>query len=411
MIKELFSLAFYQKKNVRNTCFMAMAAFFTLFGYECVRSTSTVLFKNSFGNQNLPLVLALTPFVLLPMLYLYSFSLKKFGPQKTLIYSTTLSSIIFILLYQLATLELKWPIVLLYLLREGYIVLLIEQYWSFINSSIESQEAKKLNGIVTALSGIGGVLGGIFVHAYAKKWGAVPLILVMSGTTLCSLIPALVAYKNSDVDVLKKKELPPQKDGLGLSFILSERTLLLIMLLMIFCQFYSVVVFLNFETALQAAYPQTNEQTSFAGLFYAYVNAGAFVCQLLIAPYLLHRLRPALIHLTLPLLHLLTFLFIFIHPSIESAALAFFLFKTTEYSLFRAAKEILYIPFPDDVRFRTKEFIDVFCHRTSKSGISFLISLCSKAGILVGQSFYLALIPFALLGWLISSLFLCKKSN
>ena len=38
--------------------FMAVTAMFTLVGYEFVRSAATVLFKNAYGAENLPLVMA-----------------------------------------------------------------------------------------------------------------------------------------------------------------------------------------------------------------------------------------------------------------------------------------------------------------------------------------------------------------
>jgi len=40
--------------------------------------------------------------------------------------------------------------------------------------------------------------------------------------------------------------------------------------------------------------------------------------------------------------------------------------KPIDYSLFRAAKKILYIPFSFDVRYRAKEVIDVFGYRFGK---------------------------------------------
>ena len=45
-------------------------------------------------------------------------------------------------------------------------------------------------------------------------------------------------------------------------------------------------------------------------------------------------------------------------------ALAFFLFKAFDYSIFRAAKEVLYVPLSFDERYRAKEIIDVLGYRT-----------------------------------------------
>ncbi|MBT7369443.1 MAG: hypothetical protein HN816_02285, partial [Gammaproteobacteria bacterium] len=52
-----------QKSEYRVAALMAMAAMFTLAGYEFIRSSSTVLFKNAYGAENLPLIMAAMPVV------------------------------------------------------------------------------------------------------------------------------------------------------------------------------------------------------------------------------------------------------------------------------------------------------------------------------------------------------------
>ncbi|MBF0360737.1 MAG: hypothetical protein HQK49_06985 [Oligoflexia bacterium] len=408
---DLFRMSFYKQEHVFNCILMALTAAITLFGYEFARSSTVVLFKNAYSTEDLPYVLALTPLVLLPLLYIYNLLLKKFGPQKTLFLSTLLSALIFLVLHQLMQFKWRWPAAMLYVFREGYIVLLVEQYWSFINSSIQRRDAKKLNGIIMAIAGIGGIAGGLAVHNSSQVLGTSNLIIISALITMFSFIPAYFAYSRTSITVLKKKELPAKKDGLGISFILQEKTLFWIFMIVVFCQFYSVVVYLNFEAEMQRAYPKPDEQTSFAGLFYAYANTFALVSQLILAPILLSKIRPAIIHLIIPLLHICTLVFIFIYPSVTAAASAFLIFKATEYSIFRSAKEILYIPFPDDVRFRTKEFIDIFCHRVSKSSISIVIAICKQLGVVLSQSFYLGIIAVSLIVWILSSIGLIKSTS
>ena len=64
---------------------MALCAFFTLAGYEFVRSSATVLFKRAYGAENLPLVMAVMPLVVFAGLVLYSRTLTRFGPRRTLV--------------------------------------------------------------------------------------------------------------------------------------------------------------------------------------------------------------------------------------------------------------------------------------------------------------------------------------
>ncbi len=74
---------------------MAASAMFTLAGYEFIRSSSTVLFKTAYGAENLPLVMAMMPFVVFGGVALYGWILSQLGPRRTLLV-TSLGSALFI---------------------------------------------------------------------------------------------------------------------------------------------------------------------------------------------------------------------------------------------------------------------------------------------------------------------------
>jgi len=95
------------------------------------------------------------------------------------------------------------------------------------------------------------------------------------------------------------------------------------------------------------------------------------------------------VHLMLPLIHLIAISAAIIEPSVFTVGLAFFLFKAFDYSIFRGAKELLYVPLGFDERYRAKEVIDVFGYRSGKGVSSAVIVLLQKAGVLV-TNYYLA---------------------
>jgi len=89
-------------------------------------------------------------------------------------------------------------------------------------------------------------------------------------------------------------------------------------------------------------------------------------------------------------------------PSLATSGFAYLLFKCMDYSLFRAAKEILYIPLPFDSRYRAKELIDVFGYRFSKGGTSLLIAAAQRATSISSAAFealYAWIALGAALGW------------
>jgi ATP/ADP translocase len=72
--------------------------------------------------------------------------------------------------------------------------------------------------------------------------------------------------------------------------------------------------------------------------------------------------------------------------SLFAAGLAFTLFKAIDYSTFRAAKEILYIPLSFDARYRAKEVIDVFGYRFGKGGTSLGVSGLKALGLAMTEA-------------------------
>jgi predicted MFS family arabinose efflux permease len=140
----------------RVAAMMATAALFTLAGYEFIRSASTVLFKSAYGAENLPLVMAAMPVVVFCGVALYGWILSHLGPRRTLLVTSLGSAIVIVCCYLVLLTGSKEITPVLFLFKELYIVLLIEQYWSYINSSISSYTAKKINGPITGIAGIGG---------------------------------------------------------------------------------------------------------------------------------------------------------------------------------------------------------------------------------------------------------------
>ena len=69
------------KSNLVLVALMAGAAFFTLSGYELIRSSATVLFKAAYGAENLPVVMALMPLVMFAGVWGYGALLTRFGPR------------------------------------------------------------------------------------------------------------------------------------------------------------------------------------------------------------------------------------------------------------------------------------------------------------------------------------------
>ena len=369
--------------RVKASLFMAAAAAVLMFGYEVIRSVSNSLFKQTYGVENLPIIMALVPLFLIPIIYLYNISLSRFGSKRTFYLTSLLSGVAIFFCYLLVLKGYKIGSALVYLLRESYVILIVEQVWSFVNSTLTQNEAKKYNGLILSISSLGAISGGFMVHFLAEQIGTVNLLTISAVMCIPTAIIGWAAYAKNPVTITPKSKDLQEGGNFGLSLFKEQKMLYLILIMIVASQVYSTIATLNFQAELQDSYPLIDQQTAVSGLFFGSLHVLSFVFQFLLSPILLSSFSVSTLHLAIPLLHLFSALTVILFPSLWTAGFSLMLFKSVDYSIFRAAKEILYIPLTFDARFRAKKIIDVFGYRFSKSATSFLIGVLQNLGLVL----------------------------
>ena len=385
-------------RDYKIAAFMAVSAMFTLTGYEFIRSASTVLFKTAYVADKLPLVMAAMPVVVFFGVWLYSRLLSLLGPRRTLLVTSLGSGLSILACYLVLLTGAKWITPVLFLLKEFYIVLLIEQYWSYINSSVAPASAKKVNGPVTGIAGLGGAVGGTLVGASAGQYGAESMVLFAA---IACLPAALMSNLGYQLFGEPEQPLEAQKsDSMGWHLFRQNPTLAYLLAIVMASQLVSAVLDYKFQSLLSVQFSgDPDAETAFQGWFFGTLNTSVLVFQFVITPLALTFVGLRWIHILMPLVHLTAITAALVEPSIFSVGLAFFLFKAFDYSIFRAAKELLYVPLSFDERYRAKEVIDVFGYRTGKGASSVVIVALQNAGVLM-TNYYLFVAFAATTLWL-----------
>ena len=191
---------------IRASLFMSLSAACMMFGYEMVRSSSTTLLKATYGIQSFPFIMSLIPIVILPLIFLYGKAIEKYGPKLTLLSFMGISAAVILLLYILIQKKIALSIAALFLFREAYIVLIVEQYWSYIDSIFTENEGKKFNGYFLGISSTGAIIGGGYVHKMSQVFGTINLLIPCVVACLLSLLAAAKAYNTFSPKEHKSKD-------------------------------------------------------------------------------------------------------------------------------------------------------------------------------------------------------------
>jgi AAA family ATP:ADP antiporter len=384
---------------------IGVAAGFLFCGYEFIRTTSNTLFKESapigYGKEALPYIVSIVPFGVLLMVYGYGQLLTRQGPRRTLLVTSLLSGLGIAACYIAIRAGFRPARGILYVLREAYVVLLCEQYWSFLNSRLGTAAAKNLNGPICGLGSLGSIFGAKMVALYSVQLGTVSMIAFGAAAIVPAALLSDLAYKRCGEPAATSAEPVRKHDPMALSLFRSNRLLVLLLLIIFSTQTMAAVLDLAFQGRLQDAIPAVDAQNAYQGNFWFEVGLAAAFGQFILCPLLLRVLPLTVVHLIMPLVNLWYCVLAWRQPSLQSIGWAYLSFKVMDYSVFRAAKEILYIPFSFDVRYRAKEVIDVWGYRFGKGATGWLIALLKSTGSVVTDATYSAMACGAAAVWLV----------
>ena len=354
---------------------ISSAACFVLFGYEFIRSVSSSLFIDAYGAENLPRGMVAVPPSMLVMLYGYGRLLSWQGATRALAVTSLFSAILILGCYVALSRGVHFAAAVIYVFREAYIVIVIEQFWSFVNSVLTTEQAKRINGPFCAVASMGSFLGGMLVSRWATVLGSEALLLF----TVASLVPTavfgVIAYKFGGEPEPSAEEVGGRLGHVGVKTFFRSRYLISIGVLIISTQVVSTVLDLRFNGLVESEIPDKDMRTAFFGGVYGSLGLAAGILQLVVVPLALRFVALRYLHLGIPIVHFVSSLVLTISPSLRTGTAAYTIFKALDYSIFRAGKELFYMPLSYDSRYRAKQIIDSFGYRFSKGGSAAVLEL------------------------------------
>ena len=390
-------------RHVAGAVFLAgLSAMFLFCGYEFIRSPAESIFIEKFGAGAKPYAIALVPFMMAAMIYVYGRLLSAVGAKKAMAVSMLASAAFFLVAWAMLGRAGRWFAFFLLVFKESYVVIISEQYWSFINSVLKDEEGKIYNGPVAGLGALGSLCGGWLLGHYAVGLGTRAFVLFAGLVILPAAVLSWLGYEKAGEPKPSAEEAGGKKGHLHLSILTENRTVLFIAFIIFSAQVVATALDFRWTQLLQDFLPDLDARTAYMGGFWMRVNIFSFSMQFLATPFLLRWIPRRGILTFIPAVHIVTCLLLFLHPTLGLASAAFLLFKGMDYSIFRASKETLYIPFSYDTRYRAKQVAEAFTYRFAKGLTATWVSVLKTMGS-VAQGFYPALGAIFASAWLVMS--------
>jgi len=269
-------------------------------------------------------------------------------------------------------------------------VMVIAQFWAFVNDVFSLEQGKRLFPIVGLGSSLGAWIGSVYAGDVIRATGPYPLMLIAASVLLFSVAAAAVVdHTHSRSEPLERAfeaKQPLDKTG-GFTLIRRERYLMLIALLTVFINivntsgeylFGRFIVDASVRIHGAGAAALEARQQFIGGVYgqlFSYVNLAGFLLQLVVVSRVLKYLgvgRALFIH---PLVALAGYLVILKAPSVGTMAWLKVADNSIDYSLGNTARQALWLPTSRVAKYKAKQAVDSFFMRTGdvlQAGIVFV---------------------------------------
>lgn len=290
--------------------------------------------------------------------------------ELTALFGRVIAVVLVVLAALLAAVRLEVPgaVYLLYLWKDLYIVVLVEMFWTVANHHFELKRARWLYGFFCAMGALGGIVANGLVGRVATALGteSAPL-LVFPLLGVCGLLTRWMPVTHK-----APGERAPTDLLAGLRVIRRSGYLGLLLAVIAAVQVVVTLVDYQFNVVVEASYPDRDVRTGVVGQVYLYIEVVSFALQ--VGTGLVVRLLGVTgTLLAIPLVLGGTIAAFFAAPRFLTMAVAKVASKALDYSLFRAAKEMLYLPLDYAEQTQGKAVVDILTYRVAKGATSALL--------------------------------------
>lgn len=388
--------------RIFSLCILAILLFIN---YGVARNAIDSLFLEKLSSEKLPIAWLLTGLTAIIVMSIYNRYNIKNSLLNLFSISSSICGLILTILLIFLYLEIPGIPYCLYIWKEVHIVLLVEIFWSFSDIVFSIKIAKWLYGVFMFMGSLGSIIGNIIVSfisvnigTIASLWMLVPIFII------CYIVSFLASFYAGDKVPINNKMI---NSHISQNLILIQNSKYLFPLLCIVLLAQMSITFIDYEynTLMQLMYPNLDIRTSMMGKIHAILDSFSIFFQLSCG-IILRLLGVGRTIISIPFIVGILSLIFLIIPNLILIITVRIGAKCLDYSIFKAVKEILYIPLTHAEKTQGKALIDIMIYRIGKA----LSSIMLLGMFSIGLTKYTMSLAFLFqFMWLILALNVAKR--
>jgi AAA family ATP:ADP antiporter len=274
-----------------------------------------------------------------------------------------------------------------YLFGDAWSTVWVTTFWAYLNELTETEQSKRLYGLIGGGGVVGGLVGGLVVWQLVRPLGAPALLISCAVVTL--LVGAMV-WRTESIAIqpgsaLRRRlavapAVPEKKSNAameGARLVMASKYLLAITATVFVYELVSQVLDYQYSTAAEAL-EGTGATQAFFGQVTAIIGVVSVITQLFLVSFIIRRFSLTTALLVLPVAMAIASGVYLATPVLWAAALLTISDNSFSYSINQTARETLFMPMSPDVKYKARAFANMFVQRLGK-GVAILTALVLAA--------------------------------
>jgi ATP:ADP antiporter, AAA family len=274
-----------------------------------------------------------------------------------------------------------------YLFGDAWSTLWVTTFWAYLNELTRTEQSKRLYGLIGAGGVIGGLTANFAVWQYVEGSG---IGVLLTAAAIVTVVIAVIVLRleliarrrgaaiSRQTDALRpdKAEAAPEKENTvfeGARLVLASKYLLAIAMITFLYEINSQILDYQFSSAAESLQGAGGTQ-AFFGRIGTVIGVISVFTQLVLVSFIVRTFGITTALLVLPAAMAMAIGIYFVTPVLTTAALLTISDNSFNYSINQTARETLYVPTSDDVKYKARAFINMLVQRIGK-GAAILMAL------------------------------------